>query len=65
MLYSQSEINWLDRRADKIAQERGWPLPIARSEACAELVRMQARKPAAVLQFRPRSAPTPEPLPRR
>jgi hypothetical protein len=31
-------------------------LPVARSEAAAELVRMRTRKPAVVLQFRPRSA---------
>ena len=51
MLYSDSENAWLDWRAEKIADERGWPLPIAPSEACAELVRMQTRKPAVVQQF--------------
>lgn len=39
MLYSESESAWLARRAEQIASERGWPLPIARSEAEAELVR--------------------------
>ena len=52
MLYSDSETAWLNWRAEKISEERGWPLPIARSEACAELVRMRTRKPAVVLQFR-------------
>jgi hypothetical protein len=33
MLYSASETAWLDLRAEKISEERGWPLPIARSEA--------------------------------
>lgn len=42
MLYSESESAWLTLRADKIAQEHGWPLPIARSEAAAELVRNRA-----------------------
>ena len=41
MLYSDSETAWLNLRADKIAEERGWPLPIARSEAAAEMVRMR------------------------
>jgi len=49
---------WLDRRAAKIAKERGWPLPIARSEAAAEMVRMRTRKPGVLLQFRAK----PEPL---
>ena len=44
MLYSDSEAAWLDRRAEKIAEERGWPLPIARSEAAADMVRMRTRK---------------------
>lgn len=53
MLYSDSETAWLDRRAAKIAEGRDWPLPIARSEAEAELVRMQSRKSAVVLRFPP------------
>lgn len=52
------ETAWLNLRAEKIAEERGWPLLIARSEACAELVRMRTRKPGVVLPFRAR----PEPL---
>lgn len=42
MLYSDSESVWLNRRAERIAQERGWPLPVARSEAEAELTRGRA-----------------------
>lgn len=42
MIYSESEAAWLDRRAEKIARERGWPLPVARSEAEAELSRGRA-----------------------
>jgi hypothetical protein len=52
MLYSGSETAWLDRRAEKISEERGWPLPIARSEAAAEMVRVRTRKPAPLLPFR-------------
>ena len=64
MRYSDSEAAWLERRAEKIARERGWPVPIARSEAAAELVRMQTRTPAVVLDLRPRSATIPGLLPR-
>jgi hypothetical protein len=56
MRYSESETAWLNLRAEKIAEERKWPLPIARSEAAAEMVRMRTRKPAPVLPFRLRSA---------
>jgi hypothetical protein len=52
MLYSESERAWLERRAAQIAEDRGWPLPIAESEAAPELVRMLARKPAVVVQLR-------------
>jgi hypothetical protein len=41
MLYSDSEKAWLERRAETISEERGWPLPIARSEAAGEMVRMR------------------------
>ena len=52
MLYADSETAWLDRRAAKIARERGWPLPIARSEACAELVRNRVSgRTARVIAF--------------
>lgn len=55
MLYSESEHAWLDRRAEKIARERGWPLPIARSEAAAELARGRASgHTAQVLRLRAR-----------
>ena len=50
MLYSDCERAWIEHRAVKFAAERGWPLPIARSEAAAELVRMRTRKPASVLR---------------
>lgn len=42
MPYSESETAWLNRRAEKIAEESGWPLPIARSAAEAELARSRA-----------------------
>lgn len=49
MIYSESESAWLNRRADKIVDERGWPLPIARSEAEAELTRTRLSGSSAVV----------------
>jgi hypothetical protein len=49
VLYPDPGTAWLNLRAEKIAEERGWPLPIARSEAAAEKVRMRTPKPAVVL----------------
>jgi hypothetical protein len=51
MLYSKSETTWLDRRAERIAEERRWPLPIARSEAEAELGRLRSKPTAIVLKL--------------
>jgi hypothetical protein len=42
MLYSDTEQEWLNRRAAQIAEERGWPLPIVLSEAGAEVARNRA-----------------------
>lgn len=42
MIYDRSEASWLERRAANIANARGWPLPVARSEAEAELIRSRA-----------------------
>lgn len=49
MLYSESEMAWLDRRAVEVAEPTGWPVPIARSEAAAELVRMRQRPAGRVV----------------
>jgi hypothetical protein len=49
MLYSESERAWLDRRAVEVAERAGWPQPIARSEAAAEMVRMRQRPICKVL----------------
>lgn len=51
MLYSESEHAWLDRRALLIAKRTGWALPIARSEAAAEMVRLRERPACPILQF--------------
>lgn len=53
MRWSDSEQAWLERRARKISEERGWPMPIATSEAARQLVHARAtREPAVVLKFR-------------
>lgn len=49
MIYSDNETFWLNRRAQLIAERTGWPLPIARSEAGAELVRMRQRPACEVV----------------
>jgi predicted NAD/FAD-binding protein len=55
MLYSESERAWLDRRAVEVAERTGWPEPIARSEAAAEMVRMRQRPACKVLEFAKRA----------
>src|SRR5690606_31854628 len=55
MLYSESETAWLNCRAEKIARARGWPLPIARSEAAAEMVRMRQRPACKVIMLAERA----------
>ena len=52
MRYDDSEHRWLDRRAAEIARETGWPLPIARSEAAAQLARgRRSGRAAGVVLF--------------
>ena len=66
MLYSDSETAWLNRRAEKISEERGWPLPIARSEAGAELARGRSSGKVAsvtILADRSRELPSINPDP--
>ena len=48
MYYSPDEKGWIERKAQQIARETGWPLPIATSEAMAEFRRMQDRPKATV-----------------
>lgn len=48
MIYDSSESAWLTRRAERIAEDRGWPLPVARSEAEAELTRSRLSGRSAV-----------------
>lgn len=50
-IYNDSEKEWLNRRARKIAHETGVPLPIARSAAMAELVRLREKPKADVVEL--------------
>jgi hypothetical protein len=50
-IFSDSENEWLERRARKIARETGVPLPIARSAAMAELVRLREKPKADVVEL--------------
>jgi hypothetical protein len=51
MYYSESEEAWLELRAKKIAEETDCPLPVARSEAMAQLVRNRAMPKASVTEL--------------
>lgn len=51
-LLSDSEKAWLERRAADIARETGEPLPVGRSEAMAQLVRLRALPKADVIPLR-------------
>ncbi len=60
-VFSESEWEWIERRAEEICVTAGDPLPFARSAAIADLVRLRRRPKAEILQFRPRpdsSAPS-------
>ena len=48
---SESEKKWLDRRAKDIALKTGEALPIARSAAIAQLIRLRAMPKADVIQL--------------
>ena len=39
----------------RLVRERGWPLPVARSEAIAELARMRGKPKAEVVELRPKN----------
>jgi hypothetical protein len=49
MYDSPDDKGWIERQAKQIAQKTGWPLPIAKSEAMAEFVRIQQKPRASVV----------------
>ncbi|HEX7079551.1 MAG TPA: hypothetical protein VF329_00865 [Gammaproteobacteria bacterium] len=58
-IFSESEWEWIDRRAYRLALETGQPMPFARAEAIAELRRLRSRPKAEVIELaerRPRAS---------
>jgi len=53
-IFTESEQEWLDRRAEKISAETGEPLPMARTQAMVQLVRLKSLPKAQVIQFKRR-----------
>jgi hypothetical protein len=49
MAFNESEWEWIDRRAERIALETGTPLPFARAAAIAELKLLRRRPKAEVI----------------
>ncbi len=59
-VFSESEWEWIERRAEEIYLVAGDPLPLARSAAIADLVRLRRQPKAQILQFKPRPVPRAE-----
>ena len=51
MFYSTDEDGWLERKGWEIAAKTGWPMPICKSEAMADLQRLKQRPKATVTQI--------------
>lgn len=56
LVFDESEWDWIDRRAERIALETGNPLPFARAAAIAELRALRRRPKAQVIELAPRIA---------
>lgn len=56
LVFNESEWEWIDRRAERIALETGNPLPFARASAIAELRALRRRPRAKVIELAPRIA---------
>jgi|GEM_PF-6413499 len=56
LVFNESEWEWIDRRAERIALETGTPLPFARAAAISELRVLRRRPKAKVIAFAPRAA---------
>jgi len=54
LVFNESEWEWIDRRAERIALETGNPLPFARAAAIAELRALRRRPKAEVIELAPR-----------
>lgn len=49
LIFNESEWEWIDRRAERIALETGEPLPFARAAAIEELKALRRRPKAEVI----------------
>jgi hypothetical protein len=56
LVFNESEWEWIDRRAERIALETGTPLPFARAAAIAELKLLRRRPKADVIPLAARRA---------
>ena len=56
LVFNESEWDWIDRRAQRLALETGNPLPWARAAAIAELRALRRRPKAEVIELVPRIA---------
>ncbi len=56
LVFNESEWEWIDRRAQRIALETGNPLPFARAAAISELRALRRRPKADVIELAPRIA---------
>jgi hypothetical protein len=56
MLLTDTELAWLDRRAEKIARERELSFANARPAAMAELIRMIRRPRAGIVDLAARKS---------
>jgi hypothetical protein len=57
LIFSESEWEWIERRADEISLATGDPLPFAKTAAIADLLRLRQRPKAKIIPFRRRREP--------
>lgn len=56
LAFNESEWEWIDRRAERIALETGNPLPFARAAAIEELKALRQRPKAEIIPLATRRA---------
>ena len=54
LIFSESEWEWIDRRAERIALETGHPLPFARAAAISEMKKLRRMPKAEVIELESR-----------
>lgn len=63
LIFSESEWEWIERRADEISLATGDPLPFAKTAAIADLLRLRQRPKAKIIEFRRKRGPQEYALP--